>query len=236
MAILEVDSIIVRYGKMEALHGVSLNVEKGNITALIGHNGGGKTTALETIAGLVKVHSGTITFKGQRINNMPPDKIVSEGISLVSADKKLFPYLSVHDNLRMGSYCKRAWTNQSRNIETIYGLFPKLSQLRHQESRTLSGGEQQMLVVGRALMSEPEILLLDEPTTGLAPILVNKVCDAIQDVRKRGVTVLVAEQGAAKILSIANNAYVVENGQILMKGTSQELFNNPLVVEAFLRV
>lgn len=236
MTLLEVNSITVRYGKMEALHGVSLSVEKGSLTAIIGHNGGGKTTTLEAISGLLKVDSGVITFKGKEINNMPPDKVVGEGISLVPADRKLFPYLSVHDTLRIGSYSKRAWGKQSGNLEMVYGLFPRLFQLQNQEARTLSGGEQQMLVVGRALMSEPEILILDEPTAGLAPLLVNRVFEVIQEIRERGVTILVAEQSAAKILSIADRSYVMENGEIVMEGDSQELVNNPLVVEAYLRV
>ena len=236
MALLEVNSITVRYGKMEALHGVSLGVEKGSITAIIGHNGGGKTTTLEAISGLLHVDSGVINFKDKEINNMPPDKLVGEGISLVPADRKLFPYLRVHDTLRVGSYSKRAWAKQSGNLEMVYALFPRLFQLQNQEARTLSGGEQQMLVVGRALMSEPEILILDEPTAGLAPLLVNRVFEVIQEIRERGVTILVAEQSAAKILSIADKAYVMENGEIVLGGDSQELVNNPLVVEAYLRV
>jgi len=236
LALLEVNSITVRYGKMEALRGVSLTVEKGSITAIIGHNGGGKTTTLEAIAGLLHVDSGIITFKDKEISNMPPDKVVGEGISLVPADRKLFPYLNVHDTLRVGSYSKRAWVKQKGNLEMVYALFPRLFQLQNQEARTLSGGEQQMLVVGRALMSEPEILILDEPTAGLAPLLVNRVFEVIQKIQEKGVTILVAEQSAAKILSIADRSYVMENGEIVLGGDSQELVNNPLVVEAYLRV
>ena len=236
MDLLVVDSIRVRHGKMEVLHGVSLNIAKGSITAVIGHNGGGKTTAMGAIAGLLRVASGSIVFKGEFVTNMPPEQVVDRGISLVPTDRKLFPFLSVRDNLRMGAYAKRAWPKRQANLAFVYGLFPKLSEIECQEARTLSGGEQQMLVVGRALMSEPELLLLDEPSTGLAPLLVNKLFENIQDIRKRGLTVLIAEQSAAKVLSMVDRGYVMENGEIVLEGGGRELTNNPLVVEAYLRV
>lgn len=236
MALLEINSIIVRYGKMQALHGVSLGVEKESITAIIGHNGGGKSTTLKSVAGLIKVQGGRITFKDREISNMPPHEVVIEGISLIPADRKLFPYLSARDNLRMGAFSNRAWPRRDGNLEMVYSLFPKLLQLQNKESRTLSGGEQQMLIIGRALMSEPEVLMLDEPTAGLAPLLVNRVFEVIKDIRRRNVTILVAEQSAAKILGIVDMAYVMENGQIVLQGKSRELMDNPLVVEAYLRV
>lgn len=236
MALLEIDSIVVQYGKMEALHGISLNVDQGSLTAIIGHNGGGKSTTLKATAGLVKVQRGTIHFKNRQISNMAPHEVVVEGISLIPADRKLFPYLSVRDNLRMGAFSKQAWTQRNRNLEMVFELFPKLVQLQNKESRTLSGGEQQMLIIGRALMSEPEVLLLDEPTAGLAPLLVNKVFEVIQDIRKKNVTILMAEQSAAKILGIVDKAYVIENGQIALEGSGEELTHNPLVIEAYLRV
>lgn len=221
---------------MQALHGVSLSADQGATTAIIGHNGGGKSTTLKAIVGFIKVQSGTIHFKDQEISNMPPHEVLVKGISLVPPDRKIFPYLSVRDNLRMGAFSKRAWTKRSHNLEKVFELFPKLVQLQHKESRTLSGGEQQMLIIGRALMSEPEVLLLDEPTAGLAPLLVNKVFEVIQDIQKKNVAILVAEQSAAKILRIVDQAYVVENGHIVLKGNSEELTNNPLVIEAYLRV
>lgn len=221
---------------MQALHGISLSADQGVTTAIIGHNGGGKSTTLKAIAGFIKVQSGTIHFKDQEISNMPPHEVLIKGISLVPADRKLFPYLSVRDNLRMGAFSNRAWTKRSHNLEKVFELFPKLVQLQYKESRTLSGGEQQMLIIGRALMSEPEVLLLDEPTAGLAPLLVNKVFEVIQDIQKKNVAILVAEQSAAKILRIVDQAYVVENGHIVLKGNSEELTNNPLVIEAYLRV
>jgi branched-chain amino acid transport system ATP-binding protein len=236
LALLEINSIIVRYGKMQALHGVSLAVEKESIIAIIGHNGGGKSTTLKSVAGLIKVQGGRITFKDREISNMPPHQVVIEGISLIPADRKLFPYLSVRDNLRMGAFSKRAWPRRDSNLEMVYSLFPKLLQLQNKESRTLSGGEQQMLIIGRALMSEPEVLLLDEPTAGLAPLLVSRVFEVIKDIRRRNVTILVAEQSAAKILGIVDMAYVMENGQIVLQGKSQDLMNNPRVIEAYLRV
>ena len=236
MKILELNSIVVFYGKMQILHTVSLGLDKGGITGIIGHNGGGKSTILQAISGLVKVKAGVIMLKGKKISNFPPEKIVEEGISLVEAKRRLFPYLSVHDNLRIGAYFKRAWQEQKRNLKLIYDLFPRLLSLRNQEARTLSGGEQQMLLIGRALMSQPEILMLDEPSSGLAPILVSKVFDVLGDIRKRGITIFVAEQSAAKILRMADNAYVLENGEIVMEGNGQELFNNPVVVESYLRV
>jgi branched-chain amino acid transport system ATP-binding protein len=221
---------------MQALHGVSLGVEKESITAIIGHNGGGKSTTLKSVAGLIRVQAGRINFKDREISNMPPHEVVMEGISLIPADRKLFPYLSVRDNLRMGAFNKRAWPRRDANLDTIYSLFPKLLQLQNKESRTLSGGEQQMLIIGRALMSEPEVLLLDEPTAGLAPLLVSRVFEVLKDIRRRSVTILVAEQSAAKILGIVDMAYVMENGQIVLQGKSQELMNNPRVIEAYLRV
>jgi len=236
LKILELNSIVVSYGKMEILHTVSLGLDKGNITGIIGHNGGGKSTILRAISGLVKVKAGEIMLKGKKISNFLPEKIVEEGISLVETNKRLFPYLNVHDNLRIGAYSKLAWQEQKRNLKFVHELFPKLLSLRNQEARTLSGGEQQMLVIGRALMSQPEILMLDEPSSGLAPILVRKLFDVLGDIRKRGITIFVAEQSAAKILRMADNAYVLENGEIVMEGNSQELFNNPLVVESYLRV
>lgn len=221
---------------MEALHGISLNVDQRSITTIIGHNGGGKSTTLKAIGGLVKVQRGTIHFKNREISNMAPHEVVVQGISLIPADRKLFPYLSVRDNLRMGAFGKQAWTQRNRNLEMVFELFPKLVELQNKESRTLSGGEQQMLIIGRALMSEPEVLLLDEPTAGLAPLLVNKVFEVIQHIRKKNVTILVAEQSAAKILRIVDKAYVMENGQIVLEGNSEELTHNPLVIEAYLRV
>jgi len=236
LALLEINSIVVQYGKMQALHGVSLRVDQRSITAVIGHNGGGKSTTLKAIAGLVKVQNGTIQFKNREISNKAPHEVVVEGISMIPADRKLFPYLNVLDNLRMGSYCRRAWTKQDSNLEMVFELFPKLKQLQSKEARTLSGGEQQMLVIGRALMSEPEVLLMDELTAGLAPLLVNKVLEVMQDIRRKNVTILVAEQSAAKILRIVDNAYVMENGQIVLEGGSEELTHNPLVLEAYFRV
>lgn len=236
MNLLEVKSIKVFYGKMRALDGVSFGVEEGNITAVIGHNGGGKSTILKAISGLVQVRCGNITFKGREISNLPPYKLVREGISFAPEGGELFPYLSVHDNLKMGGFNNRAWSKVKENLKMVYELFPPLLMAENRPARTLSGGERQMLIIGRALMSEPELLMCDEVSAGLAPNLTLRLFKTLEDIKEKGITVLAVEQNASKILAIASKAYVVENGRVVMEGTGKELLSNPHVKEAYLRV
>ncbi len=236
MNLLEVDSLHVSYGKMEVIHGVSFSIGAGEIIGIIGNNGGGKSTILNTIARLVKARSGKIIFNGQEISDIPPHEVVAMGISLVPGSRRLFPYLSVDQNLTMGAYNQSAWYKRETNRKNVYEIYPALLKAKDRQARSLSGGQQQMLAMARGLMSEPKLLMLDEISEGLAPYLVSELFKIIGHMRERGVTVLVAEQHVVRVLNAASRAYVVENGQVVMEGSGKELLNSSEIKKAYLRV
>ena len=234
MALLEVKELQVHYGVIKALDGISFEVNKGEIVTLIGANGAGKTTTMQSINGLIPVSGGTVTYNGQDITNMPCHKIVNLGIAQVPEGRRVFQELSVYDNLVMGAYSQKDKSKMKQNIEEIYEWFPRLEERKNQMAGTLSGGEQQMLAMGRAMMSNPELLMLDEPSMGLSPLLVDQVFDIIKTFHKRGTTVLLVEQNAGKSLAISDRAYVLENGKIALSGTGTELMQSEEVKKAYL--
>ena len=233
MAMLEVKGINVFYGLIHALRDVSFEVNEGEVVALIGANGAGKTTTLHTITGLLPSKSGTVTFEGKDITHKPGHSIVRLGMSHVPEGRRVFAGLTVAENLRMGAYT-RPKNEIPESLKMVYERFPRLEERKNQAAGTLSGGEQQMLAMGRALMSKPRILLLDEPSMGLSPIYVNEVFDIIQSINRDGVTVLLVEQNAKKALSIANQAYVLETGKIVLSGDAKQLMNDDKVKKAYL--
>ena len=234
MAMLEVKDLHVHYGMIEALKGVSFEVNKGEVIALIGANGAGKTTTLHTITGLISPTSGTVTFEGKEISKMPAHKIVSLGMAHVPEGRRVFAQLSVFDNLLMGAYTRKDKEEIENTLQVVYDRFPRLLERKNQLAGTLSGGEQQMLAMGRALMSHPSIIVMDEPSMGLSPIFVNEIFDIIKEVSKSGTTVLLVEQNAKKALSIADRAYVLETGTISLSGPAKELMNDEAVKKAYL--
>ena len=234
MSILKVENIHTYYGNIHALKGVSLNIEKGEIVTLIGGNGAGKTTTLRTISGLLTPREGAITFNGQDLLKFKPHEIVYKGISMVPEGRGIFARLSVTENLEMGSYTRNDKQEISRNMEKVMALFPRLKERRTQVAGTLSGGEQQMLATGRAMMSNPTVLLLDEPSMGLAPVLVELIFDTIQQINKEGVTILLVEQNALMALSIAHRGYVLQTGEIVISDSAENLKTNPTVQKAYL--
>jgi branched-chain amino acid transport system ATP-binding protein len=232
---LKISNLNAFYDNVHALKDVNLEIQRGEVVSLIGSNGAGKTSALGCITGLVPVRSGSITYKDRPITNMPVHKIVNQGISLAPEGREVFPGLTVEENLRLGMYSKKnsaARTNEA--FERVYGLFPRLRERTAQVAGTLSGGEQQMLAIGRALMSEPEILLLDEPSLGLAPNLVLMIFELIQAINKQGVTILLVEQNANMALSISDRTYVLETGRIALSGESKKLLNDEGIKKAYL--
>ena len=232
MTLLNIKDLRVTYGQVEAIHGINMQVEQGSITAIIGSNGAGKTTILNAISGMVK-RTGVIEFDGKQL----PDKsnhIVKYGIAQVPEGRKVFAGLSVEENLRIGAYCNSDRSEINCLINEQYKLFPRLKERKNQDAGTLSGGEQQMLVICRALMSKPRLLLLDEPSLGLAPIVVKDVFANIQSVRKQGITVVLVEQNAKKSLSICDYGYVIENGNVACHGTGKSLLDNPDIAKAYL--
>lgn len=231
---LKVDQIDVHYGVINAIKNVSFEVNKGEIVALIGANGAGKTSIMHAISGLIKTTSGTISFLDEDITKTPAHKIIAKGLAQVPEGRRIFSQLSVQDNLEMGAYL-RTDNKVAQDLEKVYQRFPRLKERKSQLAGTLSGGEQQMLAMGRALMSKPTLLLLDEPSMGLSPILVNEIFTIIQEInREDGVTVLLVEQNANKALSIANRAYVLETGNITISGQAKDVAENPKVREAYL--
>ena len=234
MALLEIENLEVYYGAINALKGISFNVEKGEIIALIGANGAGKTTTLHTITGLIPSRSGTIRFNGKDITRIPAHKIVSMGMAHVPEGRRVFAQLSVYENLMLGAYTRKDKAEISDSLERVFERFPRLKERRTQSAGTLSGGEQQMLAMGRALMSKPEVILMDEPSMGLSPLYVNEIFDIIREINKSGTTVLLVEQNAKKALSMANRAYVLETGKISLSGDAKELMNNEDVKKAYL--
>ena len=232
--ILTVNDLHVHYGMIEAIKGISFEVEEGSIVALIGANGAGKTTTLHAISGLIPASHGTITLKGEDITKKPAHRIVTMGMAHVPEGRRVFQQLTVLDNLKMGAFTRKDKAEINDTLEMVYTHFPRLKERRKQIAGTLSGGEQQMLAMGRALMSHPSILLMDEPSMGLSPIFVNEIFAIIGEVKKQGTTVLLVEQNAKKALSIADKAYVLETGTIALSGPASDLINNESIKKAYL--
>ena len=234
MAMLEVKDLEVYYGMIQAIKGISFEVNKGEVIALIGANGAGKTTTLHTITGLLPPKKGSVMFEGKDITKIPAHKIVSMGMAHVPEGRRVFADLSVYENLKLGAYTRKDKENLNKDLESIYERFPRLAERKNQSAGTLSGGEQQMLAMGRALMSKPSIILMDEPSMGLSPILVNEIFDIIESISKSGTTVLLVEQNAKKALSIADRAYVLETGKIVTSGKASELLEDDSIKKAYL--
>ncbi|TMC81283.1 MAG: ABC transporter ATP-binding protein [Chloroflexi bacterium] len=234
MALLELESIDAFYGRIQALRGMSIRVEKGEVVALIGSNGAGKTTTLRTISGLMHPQSGSIRFDGRDITRTGPSSIVELGISQSPEGRRLFPRMTVRDNLLMGAYTRDDRPGIASDIERVSTLFPRLKERRTQIAGTLSGGEQQMLAMGRSLMARPKLLMLDEPSLGLAPILVETIFSIVREIYSQGTTVLLVEQNANKALEVANRAYVLETGVIVQEGTGHDLLASEAVQKAYL--
>ena len=234
MALLELEGVDAHYGRIQALRNVTMKVEKGEIVALIGSNGAGKTTTLRTISGLMHPSSGTIRFDGKEITRTPAAKIVELGISQSPEGRRLFPRMSVLDNLFMGAYSRKDKPGIASDMERVFQLFPRLLERRTQISGTLSGGEQQMLAMGRALMAKPKVMLLDEPSLGLAPILQETIFSIVREINAQGTTVLLVEQNATKALDVAHRGYVLETGVVGLQGTGKELLASEEVQKAYL--
>ncbi len=231
---LQVKDLTVSYGAINALRGISFEVEQGEIITLIGSNGAGKTTTLHSVSNIIKKTSGSIVFKGEEIFSVEPNQIVKQGLVQVPEGRRIFANLTVKENLEMGAYTRRNKTEIKEDMENVFELFPRLKERIKQVAGTLSGGEQQMLAMGRALMSRPQLLLLDEPSMGLAPILVDEIFSIIQEINKTGTTILLVEQNAFKALSIANRAYILETGLITKFGNAEDLIKDDSVRAAYL--
>lgn len=234
MAMLEVNDIHVYYGLIQAIKGISFHVEAGEVISLIGANGAGKTTVLHTITGLLNPKNGSINFEGKDITKVPPHKIVSLGMSHVPEGRRVFAQLSVYENLKLGAFTRSNKEEIEETLSKVYKRFPRLEERKRQLAGTLSGGEQQMLAMGRALMSNPRIILMDEPSMGLSPILVSEIFDIIREISESGTTVLLVEQNAKKALSISDRAYVLETGNIVLEGKASVLINDESVKKAYL--
>ena len=234
MSLLEVNNLVVSYGAIKALRGISFSVEQGEVISLIGSNGAGKTTTLHSISNLIKKNSGSIFFEGTDITNLSADKIVKMGLIQVPEGRRVFANLSVKENLEMGAYLRKDKEQIKKDMEWGYELFPRLKERLSQLAGTLSGGEQQMLAMARALMSKPKLLLLDEPSMGLAPILVDEIFEIIKKISSAGTTILLVEQNAYKALSIANRAYILETGEITKDGNASNLITDKAVISAYL--
>ena len=234
MAMLEVKDLEVYYGVIQAIKGISFHVDKGEIIALIGANGAGKTTTLHTVTGLISPKNGHVLFEGKDITKIPAHKIVSMGMAHVPEGRRVFAELSVYENLKMGAYTRKDKNEIEESLKNVYKRFPRLEERKNQMAGTLSGGEQQMLAMGRALMSKPKIILMDEPSMGLSPILVNEIFDIIRSVSESGTTVLLVEQNAKKALSIADRAYVLETGKIVLEGKAKDLLEDDSIKKAYL--
>ena len=234
MAMLEIKNLEVYYGMIQAIKGISFEVNEGEVIALIGANGAGKTTTLHAVTGLIPAKAGESIFDGKNVAKIPGHKIVSMGMAHVPEGRRVFAELSVYQNLKMGAYTRKDKDEIAGNLEMVYKRFPRLKERKNQMAGTLSGGEQQMLAMGRALMSQPKIILMDEPSMGLSPIFVNEIFDIIREVSAAGTTVLLVEQNAKKALSIADRAYVLETGRITLQGDAKELMNDESVKKAYL--
>ncbi len=234
--LLEIDDITLLYGRIQALHGISLNVDAGEIVALIGANGAGKSTTMRAVSGLRPIARGHIRFDGQDITRLRADLRVVRGISQSPEGRGIFPGMSVMENLEMGAYIRKDASGVAADLERVFGLFPRLKERRKQVGGTLSGGEQQMLAIGRALMAKPKLLLLDEPSMGLAPMLIQQIFTIIEEINQQGTTILLVEQNAQQALSLAHRGYVLETGRIVKSGTGEQLLHDPAVKEAYLGV
>ncbi len=231
---LKINKLNIFYGKVQVLWDISMTIEETEIVALVGANGAGKTTLLKAISGLLQPASGTIEFAGQRIDGLPPHKIVEMGLSHIPEGRRLFTDMSVHENLEMGAYSSRSWKSRHETFERVYESFPILKERAGQLARTLSGGEQQMLAMGRGLMPKPKLCMFDEPSFGLAPMVMNEVFDVIKALREQGITILLIEQNVPRTLEIADRAYVLENGRIVLEGDCQQLLKEEMVKKAYL--
>jgi len=236
MALLELQGVDTYYGRVQALHQVSMTIDEGEVVTLIGSNGAGKTTTLRTISGLTHPVRGKVRLRGQEISTLPPDRIVMMGIGHAPEGRRIFHRMTVRDNLFLGAYARNDGPAIRADQEHIFELFPRLKERRNQIGGTLSGGEQQMLAIGRAMMSRPKVLLLDEPSLGLAPILVDTIFQVIVDINKQGTTILLIEQNAARALQVANRGYVLETGRIVKEGTARALLESPDVQRAYLGI
>lgn len=231
---LEIKDLHVSYGGIQALRGVSLNVPDGKIVTLIGANGAGKSTLMRTISGLVKAQSGSILWNGQELLGKPIDQIVASGIAMSPEGRRVFADLTVLENLKIGAYLRKDKAETEKDLEWVYSLFPRLKERSWQSAGTLSGGEQQMLAVARALMSRPKLMMMDEPSLGLAPLIVRDIFQIIREINKQGVTILLIEQNANMALHTADKGYVLETGEIILEGPGRELLENPVIREAYL--
>lgn len=234
MALLEIKDLEVFYGVIQALKGISFSVDEGEIITLIGANGAGKTTTMQSVIGLIPKKAGTVTYNGENITHTPAHKLVGKGMAQVPEGRRIFQELTVYENLLMGAFLNKDKKEIKEDIERIYTLFPRLKERKSQIAGTLSGGEQQMLAMGRALMSKPKLLMLDEPSMGLSPLLVDEVFSLIKEINKDGTTILLVEQNAGKSLAISDRAYVLENGKIVLTGTGKELMESDMVKKAYL--
>lgn len=236
MSLLEVDKIDVFYDEVQALWEVSLQVNEGEVVCIIGANGAGKSTTLNTISGIIQSSTGHIRFREQNVENLPPEKIVDAGIVQIPEARRLFPFMTVEENLDMGAYNKRAQNHKAQTVKEVFDLFPVLQERSNQLARTLSGGEQQMVAIGRGLMAKPGLLMLDEPSLGLAPLLVKAVFEAIRQINEAGTTVLLVEQDVQHSLMLSHRGYVLENGRVVMEGSGQGLLEDPHVKTAYLGI
>ena len=234
MKMLKVRDLVVAYGGIEALKGISLDVPDGKIVTLIGANGAGKSTLLRSIIGLVKVKSGSVEYNGDKLTGLNSQQIVSKGLTLVPEGRRVFPNLTVLENLRIGAYMRKDEDGIAADIKRIYEIFPRLEERNWQMAGTLSGGEQQMLALGRALMSRPKLMMMDEPSLGLAPLVIKEIFNIIRSINENGTTVLLVEQNANMALKVAHHAYVLETGRIMMEGSGKELLENEEIKEAYL--
>jgi branched-chain amino acid transport system ATP-binding protein len=234
MALLELRDVHTYYGNIHALKGISLTIDLGEIVTLIGANGAGKSTTLKTISGLLRPRQGEIFFDGERLDGIPAHQVVAKGISQSPEGRRIFPRMTVRENLEMGAFLRPKGADTNADFERVYTLFPRLKERLNQNGGTLSGGEQQMLAIGRALMAKPKLLLLDEPSMGLSPILVEQIFDIIKDINAGGTTVLLVEQNALMALGIAGRGYILQTGEVVLKDSADRLSNNPEVQKAYL--
>jgi branched-chain amino acid transport system ATP-binding protein len=234
MAVLEVNDVHTYYGNIHALKGISIKIDAGEVVTLIGSNGAGKSTTLKTVSGVLKPRKGTVNFQGNRIDELSPDEVVKLGIAQSPEGRRIFSRMTVLENLEMGAYARTDRANIKPDMERVYQLFPRLKERLQQKGGTLSGGEQQMLAIGRALMAKPKVLLLDEPSMGLSPILTETIFDVIRDINKQGTTILLVEQNALMALQVAHRGYVLQTGTIVMEDTSANLMASELVRKAYL--
>ncbi len=233
---LSVEGVDAFYGDLQALWGVSFEVKEGEIVTIVGPNGAGKTTTMRVITGLLKPRRGKVVFKGEEVTGLPPNKIAERGISLIPEGSRVFPYMTVYENLKIGAYTKRAREHFNESLEWVFTIFPVLKERLNQKANTMSGGERQMLAIGRALMTRPDILLMDEPSLGLAPKLVMRTFDIVKRLNREGLTILLVEQNTRFALKLSHRGYVMETGKIVLSGTGEELLNNEYVKKSYLGI